>query len=247
MISERNFVYFCPIFPKYVKLTKLLYLQVATLGLSSSALPPPALPPLLPPAEGDQPRHGDLLPGRHRQGLPVSRQHQQHQQHNRSQRRESTAEPQQFSFIAHWQSQETPGIVRITSGHHPHLLLLIIFIVFSHIKNISNIKIIKNGSSRIRKNSSWRLKKDSRAAGAGERIKNQVLKRIENVYVICGGLAVSLMHAVDNSNNNTMLAREPFMSWAWANRFWGLYGPSRLGSSSRHSNLRPPTRSIHTF
>ena len=67
MNSERNVVYFCPNFSKIRETkTKLLYLQVATLGLSSSPLPAPALPPVLPPAQGDQPRHGDLLPGRHR-------------------------------------------------------------------------------------------------------------------------------------------------------------------------------------
>ena len=102
-------------------------LQVATLGLSGAALAAPALPALLPPAQGDQHWAGDLLPSRHGQGLSVSR---QQQQHNRSQQQrgwQPTAEPQQFSLIADRQSQETPGLVRDNPLH----------LISSHIKNIS--------------------------------------------------------------------------------------------------------------
>ena len=116
----------------------ILCLQVATLGLPGAALAAPALPPVLPPAQGDKPRHGDLLSGRHRARLPVSG---QQQQHNRSQRGEPTAaeSQQQFSFLPLRQPQETPGIVRMTINNPPRCL------IFSHIKN----------GSRIRKNSSW--------------------------------------------------------------------------------------------
>ena len=49
-----------------------LYFQVAALDLPQSALPAPALPPVLPPAPGSQPGGGVLLPAGHQSGLSVS-------------------------------------------------------------------------------------------------------------------------------------------------------------------------------
>ena len=134
MISETLFilVQYHKIRRKYILILTVPCLQVATLGLSGAALLAPALPPLLPPAQGDQHRAGDLLPGRHGQGLSVSRQQQQHNRSQQQRGQQPTAEPQQFSFIAHRQSQETPGLVRIRDNP--------LHLISSHIKNISQCR-----------------------------------------------------------------------------------------------------------
>ena len=113
-------------------------LQVATLGLSGAALAAPALPALLPPAQGDQHWAGDLLPSRHGQGLSVSR---QQQPHNRSQQQrgwQPTAEPQQFSLIADRQSQETPGLVR---DNPLHLISSLCVSLLLHISRVAAVEL----------------------------------------------------------------------------------------------------------